>query len=224
MNTDGVNNKRQYTKFKRHVNHSGERVDARDINKIQQAQNESEIALNDIRDTQFEERVYTIFNNSYFVNAMFVDYFKSFENVDQERSENIMFDVPEGVLTLQEESMSGRSSSQLIISKFGNEIALNDFILITNQSVPQGASVTYYIEPTEGGMWQIKENMTKTPLHLTMALNHGFRLVAKLECNSMGEKPVINGYAILFFDAQVEENLGMVNPDLQRFPQDRNRL
>ena len=57
---------RQYTKYKRHVNESHERVNAKTINTIQKDINTQQQETNAIKDTAFEERVYTIFNNNHY--------------------------------------------------------------------------------------------------------------------------------------------------------------
>ena len=69
-----------------------------------------------------------------------------------------------------------------------------------------------------GERYPISANALKTPLHLSSNIKYGFSLVAELTKNALGESPIINGYAILYWDAQVEKNYGMTNPDLQRFP------
>ena len=76
------NIKRQYTKYKRHVNESKERIDASTINKIQEDINIQQEESNTIKDTAFEERIYTIFNSNLYVNSMFVDYFRTGEYVN----------------------------------------------------------------------------------------------------------------------------------------------
>ena len=55
-------------------------------------------------------------------------------------------------------------------------------------------------------------------MHLSENLQHGFKMVIHMRANALGEKPKLNGYAILYWDAQVEENYGLTDPDLQRFP------
>ena len=80
------NSTRQYTKYKRHVNESHERVDASTVNTLQDDLNVQQKETNEVKDTAFEERVYTIFNNNLYVNAMFVDYFKSGEYINLNES------------------------------------------------------------------------------------------------------------------------------------------
>ena len=52
---------RQYTKYKRHVNESHERVNADTVNTLQTDLNNQQQETNSVKDTAFEERVYTIF-------------------------------------------------------------------------------------------------------------------------------------------------------------------
>ena len=95
---------------------------------------------------------------------------------------------------------------------------MNDFFLITNQDVPVGAEIKYYLETNKGERWPILANALKLPLHLTENIKNGFKVVAELKSNSLGESPLLNGYAVLYWDAKVEEDYGMTNPDLKRFP------
>ena len=112
----------------------------------------------------------------------------------------------------------GYLSTSLITSAFGDKIRLNDFYLIANQYIPIGASITYYIENINNERWPITANTNKVPMHLHDDLKYGFRLIAEFKANALNESPKLNGYAILYWDAQVEENYGLTNPDLQRFP------
>ena len=63
MPLNNHDNKRQYTQYKRHINESQERVNAKTVNTLQNDLNDSQVDANLLKDTQFEERVYTIFNN-----------------------------------------------------------------------------------------------------------------------------------------------------------------
>ena len=121
-------------------------------------------------------------------------------------------------ISLEKDKDSGIVTSIRIHSVHGEEIELNDFFLVTNQYVPTGASIKYYLKLMNGERYPISANALKTPLHLSSNIKYGFSLVAELTKNALGESPIINGYAILYWDAQVEKNYGMTNPDLQRFP------
>jgi hypothetical protein len=69
-----------------------------------------------------------------------------------------------------------------------------------------------------GERWPIEANQIKLPLHLSKNIKNGFSLVAEFTPNGKNEAPVLNGYGILYWDAQVEANYGLTNPDLMRFP------
>lgn len=209
--------KRQYTRYKRHVNDSHERVDAATVNKIQTDINVQQQDTNTVKDTAFEERVYTIFDNNLYTNAMFIDKFKTGEYVNLNASSGVKIDFNKSQLML-DGSMTGTTTSTVIYSVHGVEIELNDFFLITNQEVPVGAEIKYYIETHTGERWPILANALKLPLHLTENLRFGFKVIVDMKANALGESPVLNGYAILYWDAQVEANYGMTNPDLMRFP------
>jgi len=209
---------RQYTKYKRHVNESNERIDAKDVNKIQQDINVQQQETNTVKDTAFEERVYTIFENNLYTNAMFLDRFNTGEYINMNASSDIKIDFNKSQLTLEDQVISGTAVSTLVHSVHGIDIELNDFFLIVNEEVPVGAEVKYYLETYTGERWPIIPNALKLPLHLTENLRFGFKIITEIRANALGERPVLNGYAILYWDAQVEKNYGMTNPDLMRFP------
>lgn len=211
--------KRQYTKYRRHVNESHEKVDAVTVNRLQSDLQVQQEDTNQVKDKAFEERVYTIFNNNLFTNAMFIDCFRTGEYINMnESSGGIILDYEKSQLTLKNESDAAFAVSTRIYSVHGEDVELNDFFLITNQDVPLGAEIKYYLETFTGERWPILPNNLKLPMHLTENLKYGFKLITEMRANALGEKPKLNGYAILYWDAKVEENYGMTNPDLQRFP------
>ena len=209
---------RQYTKYKRHVDDSNEKVNAGTVNKIQSDINEQQHETNLVKDTAFEERVYTIFNNNLYTNAMFVDCYKQGQYLNLNESDNVEINFEKTQLSLKAGSKSGTAISSKIYSVHGSDVEMNDFFLITNQDVPVGAEIKYYLETNKGERWPILANALKLPLHLTENIKNGFKVVAELKSNSLGESPLLNGYAVLYWDAKVEEDYGMTNPDLQRFP------
>ena len=209
---------RQYTKYKRHVDDSNEKINAGTVNKIQSDINEQQHETNLVKDTAFEERVYTIFNNNLYANAMFVDYYKQGQYLNLNESDNVEINFEKTQLSLKAGSKSGTAISSKIYSVHGSDVEMNDFFLITNQDVPVGAEIKYYLETNKGERWPILANALKLPLHLTENIKNGFKVVAELKSNSLGESPLLNGYAVLYWDAKVEENYGMTNPVLMRFP------
>ena len=209
---------RRYTKYKRHVNDSTERIDAQDVNQIQENINEHQEDTNIIKDTAFQERVYTIFENNLYTNAMFLDVYENGQYINKVDSSNYILDSKLNNVYIDKDNNAGTVTSIRIHSVHGEEIELNDFFLVTNQYVPTGASIKYYLKLMNGESYPISANALKTPLHLSSNIKYGFSLVAQLTKNALGESPIINGYAILYWDAQVEKDYGMTNPDLQRFP------
>lgn len=209
---------RRYTKYKRHVNDSTERIDAQNVNQIQENINEHQEDTNIIKDTAFQERVYTIFENNLYTNAMFLDVYENGQYINKVDSSNYVLDSKLNNVYLDKDHDAGTVTSIRIHSVHGEEIELNDFFLVTNQYVPTGASIKYYLKLMNGESYPISANALKTPLHLSSNIKYGFSLVAQLTKNALGESPIINGYAILYWDAQVEKDYGMTNPDLQRFP------
>ena len=218
MPLQDYNKTRQYTKYKRHVDDSNEKVNAGTVNKIQSDINEQQHETNLVKDTAFEERVYTIFNNNLYTNAMFVDYYKQGQYLNLNESDNVEINFEKTQLSLKTGSKSGTAISSKIYSVHGSDVEMNDFFLITNQDVPVGAEIKYYLETNKGERWPILANALKLPLHLTENIKNGFKVVAELKSNSLGESPLLNGYAVLYWDAKVEEDYGMTNPDLKRFP------
>lgn len=209
---------RRYTKYKRHVNDSTERIDAKDVNQIQENINEHQEDTNIIKDEAFQERVYTIFENNLYTNAMFLDVYNNGQYIDKVNSSNHVLDPKLKNVYLDDDKDSGTITSIRIHSVHGEEVEINDFFLITNEYIPVGASIKYYLKLMNGERYPISANASKTPLHLSSNITYGFSLVAELTKNALGESPIINGYAILYWDAQVEKNYGLTNPDLQRFP------
>ena len=218
MPLQDYNKTRQYTKYKRHVDDSNEKVNAGTVNKIQSDINEQQHETNLVKDTAFEERVYTIFNNNLYTNAMFVDYYKQGQYLNLNESNNVEINFEKTQLSLKAGSKSGTAISSKIYSVHGSDVEMNDFFLITNQDVPVGAEIKYYLETNKGERWPILANALKLPLHLTENIKNGFKVVAELKSNSLEESPLLNGYAVLYWDAKVEEDYGMTNPDLKRFP------
>ena len=209
---------RQYTKYKRHVNESHERVNADTVNTLQSDLNTQQQETNAVKDTAFEERVYTIFNNNLYTNAMFIDYFKTGEYVDMNSSHDIVVNYPTTQLSLDKNKSDGVCVSTIVYSVHGSDVEMNDFFLIANEDIPVGASIKYYIENSYGQRWPILPNVLKLPMHLSEGLRYGFRVIIELQANALKETPKLNGYAILYWDAKVEEAYGLTNPDLMRFP------
>jgi len=215
---NNVDTTRRYTKYKRHVNNSTERIDAQDVNQIQQNINTQQEDSNLLKDTAFQERVYTIFENNLYTNAMFIDVYENGQYINKVDSENHVLDPKLKNVYVDSRNASCTITSTKIHSVHGEEIELNDFFLITNQYVPVGAGIKYYLKLISGERYPISPNALKTPLHLSSNIKYGFELVTEITKNALGESPIINGYAILYWDAQVEKDYGLTNPDLQRFP------
>lgn len=214
-NTDTT---RRYTKYSRHVNDSSERIDAQDINKVQENININEDAINIVKDTAFQERVYTIFENNLYTNAMFIDDYQNGMYIDKVKSNNHHLDGSLRSVSVDNKTSTASISSINIHSVHGEHIEINDLFLITNQYTPVGSRIKYYIELISGERYEITPNALKTPLHFSSNIAYGFRLITEITPNALGESPEINGYAILYWDKKVEEDLGLTNPDLKRFP------
>lgn len=211
---------RQYTRYKRHVDESHEKIDAGTVNKIQDDIVVQQVETNGVKDTAFEERVYTIFNNNLYTNAMFLDCLKTGEYIDMNSSRNIEVTFATTSLGIKDVNAdpSGRAVSTVVYSPYGSDVEMNDFFLIANEEIPVGASIKYYLVTNLGNRWPITPNALKLPMHLTEPLKYGFSVMIEMQANSLGEMPKLNGYAVLYWDAAVEDALGLTNPDLKRFP------
>ena len=218
MAMNDLDTTRTYTKYKRHVNDSTERVDAQTINQIQEDIQTKQEDTNTIKDTAFEERLYTIFENNNYVNAMFKDLLENGNFINATKSSNYNLDPNLKNVSITKDQSEATITSIKLHSSFGEDIELNDFFLVTNEYKPVGTSIKYFLQNVHGEKYQIKSNSLKTPLHLSQNIILGFELIIELKANDLGESPVLNDYAILYWDAQIEKNIGMVNPDLQRFP------
>ena len=207
MALSDYNNNRTYTKYKRHVDDSKERISALDVNKIQTDLAEQQQETNLVKDTAFEERVYTIFENNLYTNAMFFDRFNNGEHVNLSESNNVLINYEKHRLELQEGMQYGEMVSLRVESVHGPGINLNDFFLVSNEYIPTGAKIEWYLENVFGELWPITSNKLRTPLHLSRDIENGLVIHARLYANAMGESPVVNGYALLYWDAKVELNL-----------------
>ena len=210
--------KKQYTKYKRHVNESNERISADTVNTIQEDVNEQQIETNKIKDKAFEERVYTIFENNLYTNAMFVDTIANGEYINLNECQNVTIDHNKRRITLSDPTKPGKIVSTLTYSSYGPDVELNDFFVISNEETPIGTTIKFYIESVRGERWPILQNSLKLPMHLSNNLEDGFKTIIEISPNATNESPALNCYAILYWDAKIEENLGLTNPDLKRFP------
>lgn len=209
---------RTYTKYKRHVDESKERITAKDINKIQNDVNEQQAESNAIKDTAFEERVYTIFQNNLYANAMFLDRFKNGEHINFSLSTaSLDVDYNKHCIFTKSGTTYAEAVSLTIESVHGPGINLNDFFLVTNETIPTGAKTEWFIENVLGEMFPISPNKLKTPMHFTQDIENGFKIHVRMYTNSLGESPIINGYAVLYWDEKIEADLKANTPDLARF-------
>ena len=220
MPLDKFDNNRRYTKYKRHVDESKERISAEHINTIQNDVNDNQIELNRVKDTAFTERIYTIFENNKYTNAMFLDEIKSGEyiNMYESTQPNLKVDYEKSQIYIHEGYDMASMTSTVIYSVKGEDVEMNDFFLISAEEVPVGASVKWYLESFNGERWPILQNRLKLPMHLSDNLVYGFKVICEMHANALKESPKVNGYAVLYWDAAVEKDLGMTNPDLARFP------
>lgn len=220
MALDDFEPHRRYTKYKRHVDESKERISAEDINKIQRDVNNSQFDINTMKDYAFTERVYTIFENNKYTNAMFLDEIKSGEYINMYESSqpNLKVDYNKSNMYIHEGYTEASMTSTTVYSVKGEDVEMNDFFLISSEYVPNGASIKWYLESYTGEQWHILQNRLKLPMHLSENLKYGFKVICRMKANAMNESPTVSGYAVLYWDAAVEADLGMTNPDLARFP------
>ena len=220
MALNQFDNNRNYTKYKRHVDESKERISATTVNQIQKGVTDNQLEINRVKDTAFSERVYTIFENNKYVNSMFIDDIKSGEyiNMLESSNPNLLVDYERSQLRIRDTYREATMTSVVVYSVKGEDVEMNDFFLISSEEIPTGASISWKMESFNGEQWPIAQNRMKLPMHLSKNLVYGFKIICEMHANALGESPIVNGYAVLYWDAAVEKDLGMTNPDLARFP------
>lgn len=208
---------RVYTKFQRHVDNAEEVISAKHINQVQEALGDTEQNVGKLKDYRFIDSVLFSFDSNLYVNSMFGDEVNNKKYIDFTLSTAIKHDEKERSIYVENKSLAGDVLTTRITSSIDEEVPLNDFFLVTDHYIPQGASIKYHLVTDMNETFPILPNEPKVP---TTILNGtpSVRVKAILTKNSLGETPKLYGLALLFFDPAVEAQYGLINPDLRRFP------
>lgn len=194
-----------------------------DFNKITRADVEQDISIRKIADDitrhdiaefgddTFINSVKISFDNNKYVNSMFVNEIKSREYSDFYLSENVIYNSIESCLKVNDLTKNGIYYS---IEKCTDETyksELNNFFLVTDEVIPTGCDIIYDIITDDNRSFLIKSNDT-TPLVLKVPC-YSFKLRAHLCCNGINT-PVINAFAVLYYDEYVHKAYRLINVDL----------
>jgi len=210
MNENKIN---KFTHFQRHIDNAKEVIESKDINKIQESVNQQE-EINIIKnENSFINKCLFILENHFAVNSGFVDELKDMQNIDRVNNYTVDFDFDDTSLIIspfENESTFYTTS----IKGDANTAFLNDFLLLVDTFIPQGATIRYYIS-TDFGDYPIFPDKEKTTKIQEEILE--FKLKISMTKNSLGESPKIHSLGVLFFDIFIEKKYGLINPDLSRF-------
>ena len=214
---------RTYTKFTRHTNNTKEVVNATDINKIQQAINQEEENTAIIHDNAFTSKALFSFDNNFYVNTLFIDTLDNLQYIDMPRSFNIHYSNKEGTIIVGGLSNTGNLITTPISST--NEVPMNDFVLLTDEYIPVGADIKYYVSVNDIDFYPIKANDVNKPNHFNVEYEPGailsLKLKIELKKNLSGDSPKISAWCVMFNDPLTERSYGLMNPDLSRFEEEQ---
>lgn len=206
---------RKFTKFENHEDNVNETIKASDINKIQRGinKNEKNIIENDMQ--QFYDIVNFQLLNNMFVNSVFMDNFCKGIEIDMSTSNNITFNGNSENLELINQKERGNVTTLKQISIYGDQVNLNDFYIITNEEKPIGSKIKYKIILDDIKEFPINANDVNNPCHFIEPTN-SFKINIEMIPSINGETPMLYGYAVLYYDEEVENSYGIQYPDLSR--------
>lgn len=209
-------NSRVYTKFQKHSNNANEIVNATHMNNVQNAIVETETNLNNVHDAQYMDKVLFTFNNNLFVNSLFANESNDKTYINFSKSNNAIYDENENSISVSTTTLTAEIYTSKITSTFGDGVLLNDFYLTTDEYIPVGSSIKYYLVNQNNENYPIPQNSTIKPIHINSDVAN-VTVRAVMTKNAMGESPILYGLCLMFFDPAVESSYGLYNPDLKRF-------
>lgn len=209
----------KFTHFQRHSDNAGEVIEGEDINKIQETVNKQEKINVERSETEFLNRCLFILENHFAVNSGFIDELEDLNNISSMQNDyqnnTFEFDFDDTSLKISPGIDKNVIHTKEINSEVDNDQAfLNDFLLLVDATIPQGASIEYYIS-TDFGDFPIKPSKENSLKIQKSILN--FQLKIIMTRNSLGQSPKLFSFGILFFDIFLEKKYGLINPDLSRF-------
>lgn len=219
-----MGNFNQYTKFTRHVDNAKETISANDLNTIQKSVNVSESGIIALNDNAFLNRTLFSFNHNVYGNTIFVDVLDTSEYIDLPLSSNITYQNREGNLKVGDITDRGYFITNII--KSSNDLELTNFILLTEEYIPLGGDIQYYITVGEDKYHPIKSNDVSKPYKITPPHvgTSNVRIKVEMRKNSKGETPIISAWALMYFDPELERTYGLTNPDLDIFEGDLGNI
>lgn len=168
-------------------------------------------------DTMFFERTTFAFTNNKYTNAFFVNEIQDREFSDLATSINIIYDEIESCIRLEDPMEDGTYFSTSICTDVNYDSDLNNFFLISDEDVPAGCDILYYIITDDNRMFPIKPNGT-TPLTFVIKPKK-FRLKIVIHANGL-DYPAVRSYSILYHDQFIEDGYGLINPNFTKKPID----
>lgn len=203
-----------------------------DFNKIRRSDVEQDVSTKKIADDitrhdiaefgddTFLNSVKISFDNNKYANSMFVNEIKSREYSDFYLSENVIYNSIESCLKINDLTKDGTYYSVEKCTDETYKSKLNNFFLVVDEVIPTGCDITYYIVTDDNRNFLIKSNAA-TPLVLNVPC-YSFKLRAYLSSNKINT-PVINGFAVLYYDEYVEKAYRLINVDLSNNDDDDDK-
>lgn len=164
-------------------------------------------------DNTFINSVKISFDNNEYVNSMFINEIKSKEYSDFYLSDNVVYNSIESCLKVKDLTRNGEYYSVEKCTDETYKSELNNFFLVTDEVIPTGCNITYHIVTNDDRSFLIKSNDT-VPLVLNIPC-YSFRIRAHLSSNKINT-PVINGFAVLYYDEYVHKAYRLINVDLSK--------
>lgn len=148
------------------------------------------------------------FDNNEYTNSMFINEVKNTDYSDFTLSQNVVYSSIETCIKVKDLTKTGIYYSTKKCTDETYNSKLNNFFLVVDQEVPAGCNIIYYIVTDDNKTFFIKPNDT-APLVLKGPC-YKFKLQAYLLSNKV-DTPVINGFAVLYYDEYIQNAYGLVN-------------
>lgn len=153
------------------------------------------------------------FDNNEYVNSMFINEIKNTDYSDFNASKNVVYNSTETCIKLNDVTKSGIYYSTEKCTDETYKSKLNNFFLVVDQEVPTGCNIIYNIVTDDNRCFLIKPNNTEA-LMLQIPC-YSFKLQAYLLSNKV-KMPIINGFAVLYYDEYVQNSYGLININLDK--------
>lgn len=167
-------------------------------------------------DLQFFDKVMFDFENNRYTNAIFLNELKDKEFSDFGSSHNMIFNNIESCIQLQNPSEQGVYFSTRIRTNEQEIATLNDFFLVVDEDLPAGTDILYYLVTNLNEVFPIRPNNTE-PMTIKAKESKptSFKIKAVFKSNGQ-DIPKLKGLAVLYYDAFVDMQLGLIHPDLRK--------